>query len=252
MAPATPSKVPSSSPPSSPLILPANPYNPRTQKGRDRIYRRDHLDFPDEVDQWLQANMSLWPRSDPRLPTKLVPGEVSCKVSMGYIPVRTLVELTLLVSDINFQRMEPLDADPNDPFMDWEDTERFVLYLQATMPEDSNIIVWNQSSPRAILASWYGAKRDFDAPDWCHSFDIGMSVTFPQPRAIISEFMAHLALSDANRRMVSNLELISTYIPLILMHRAYLTGSWYGPKIFRYVGTNIDAQDSRTDPTIYS
>lgn len=80
-------KLPPSSP-ISPVILPANPFNRHTPAGRARILRRDEGLFPNELDKWIQANTSLWPREDPRLPTtELMTAKVSCHVEMAYIPV---------------------------------------------------------------------------------------------------------------------------------------------------------------------
>ena len=74
--------------PLTPDIRPHHPYTQHSATGRALIKRRESLLFPTDLDQWLQANMSLWPAADPRLPTTvLFPEQVSCTVEMLFIEV---------------------------------------------------------------------------------------------------------------------------------------------------------------------
>lgn len=77
------------SPPLSPTPLPQNPYNTYSTDRRDLIHRRDNPRLPTAVDRWLQANLSEWPKADPRLvTTSMLNEEVVFTVVMEHTPVR--------------------------------------------------------------------------------------------------------------------------------------------------------------------
>jgi len=168
------------SPDSPKFFGPPNPYNPRTSKGREFIYFRDHLANPGSVDKWLQANMSLWPKSDPRsISTDLESERVECCVEMGYLQARP-------------------SLDSLDPFIDPTSSARYVLFLTVTVP-DPTTLVWYRTSPRAILDHWEGSKEDIRAPDWCRSLSLGEILVFPHARLGVADFFARLALSEDNK-----------------------------------------------------
>lgn len=94
-----------------------------------------------------------------------------------------------------------LHDESSDPFMDFASNARYVLYLTITIPSlsDTRVLVWYQTSPRAILDHWVGSKTDIRAPDWCRSLTIGEAVIFSHARSGMAEFFARLALSNDNK-----------------------------------------------------
>ncbi|KAI0308744.1 hypothetical protein OF83DRAFT_1180443 [Amylostereum chailletii] len=191
--PATPPQTPrKNSPPSSssplsspgtipgpPIHLPSNPFNPRTSEGHRHIRRRDNPKIPTDIDKWLQANISLWPREDPRLAsTNLVREDVLCTIEMVY-----------------FEAVQPEDHD--DPFLEAEMNR--TLFLTVTASPTSSIPPRYHKSPPAILARWEGPLPNNCAPDWTLTWSPGDSISFPQPRAVISDLFAKLAMSEENQ-----------------------------------------------------
>lgn len=95
---------------------------------------------------------------------------VVCKVEMGWIPVRAHVLCPLTVDQLltfGFQTFIASDADSNDPSLcDGRlRTPCFISNLTVTIPDDVYVRVWLRKSLRAILVTWYGGLRDYDAPD---------------------------------------------------------------------------------------
>ena len=73
----------------SPIQLPENLYNHYTVAGQLLIHWRDNPRLPTAVDQWLQANLSQWPKPDPhQVTTTLHDEEVVFTISMEHTPVR--------------------------------------------------------------------------------------------------------------------------------------------------------------------
>ncbi|KAI0313184.1 hypothetical protein OF83DRAFT_1142522, partial [Amylostereum chailletii] len=172
---AAPAEPPTSSP-ITPIQLPKNPYNPHTKTGRLFLRRREVI--PTSIDKWLQANLSLWPRCDPRLATtSLFPEEVLCTVEMVYVE-------------------EVKDDDPDNPFLDDEDHHS--LLLTVSIPEEISVLAAYRQSPVAVLKRHNGPIDSLMAPDWCRTMTIGERVVFPQPRYLISEMFGKLATLEEN------------------------------------------------------
>lgn len=102
------------------------------------------------------------------------------------------------------------DLDPEDPYIDASDQERYVLYITITIStlSDTGALVWFRKSPPAILERYWGEKDDIRAPDWCRSFSVGEVVEFGQPRCGIVDFFVKLALTQDNREEVRYLEIL--------------------------------------------
>ncbi|KZV60010.1 hypothetical protein PENSPDRAFT_694654 [Peniophora sp. CONT] len=133
---------------------------------------------PTDVDRWLQANEAAWPRIDSRVLTTDV--------------LRDIVDVR--VEMISQRARHPLD--PRDPF---EITPPFIaLVVTIHFPDHCGLPprLWN--SPRAILECWEGVRSSTDAPHWANDMDFGEVRRYTQPRCIVSDFFASLAMSHAN------------------------------------------------------
>lgn len=85
--------------------------------------------------------------------------------------------------------------------MDCASNVHYVLYLTITMPllSDTRVLLWYQTSSRAILNHWVGSKTDIWAPEWCQSLTIWEAMIFLHAHSGMVEFFAWLALSNDNK-----------------------------------------------------
>ncbi|THU96174.1 hypothetical protein K435DRAFT_858774 [Dendrothele bispora CBS 962.96] len=156
------------------------------------------------IDLWLRANIKEL-RAKPGdtsvqdkrlLTTNVVQDVVSCEVKMEYNKGKMHAP---------YNRSDPND----DPFVDedWDDRDgdRFELVLVVTIPNQPppsfpsiHPRVWSLKSPRILLGTWYGSCHDVEAPYWVHSMQPGDHHSFMQPRCIMIEALASIALWEDN------------------------------------------------------
>ncbi|THU94074.1 hypothetical protein K435DRAFT_799185 [Dendrothele bispora CBS 962.96] len=187
-----------------------NPTSPLSPESDDELYHdvppgRRHLrDWEvathlTPIDIWLRANIKelrannqeYISAEDPRLMTStIVKDDVLCEVKMEYNK-----------GIVTFY-------DPNDPFDDTDprDRDRFELILTVIISNEPpspfpmlHPRVWDLKSPRILLATWYGPTGTPETPYWCRSMQVGECHSFTQPRCIITEALASIALWDDNR-----------------------------------------------------
>lgn len=84
-----------SSPETPPVYGPHNPFNYRTELGRELIYRRDRMRV-NPVDKWIEANISLCKsmRDSRSITTTLCSEEVVCKIQLDLLPVSLSQRIT--------------------------------------------------------------------------------------------------------------------------------------------------------------
>lgn len=183
-----------------PTYGPENPYDPYTDLGRAFIERRDLEDFPNSIDRWLQANMCAWHRDDPRLlSTDVLSDHVECTIEMIHFPV-CLVTSSINVSPSDLtctQETTDSSSDDSSDVPGLVEDEHFALVITAEFLYGWVDSQW-LSSPPAVLEIIYGDTPKGFGPDWGNMLEVGQTYTFRQPRSLVVDLFAYLAVRYEN------------------------------------------------------
>ncbi|KAF5332892.1 hypothetical protein D9758_017885 [Tetrapyrgos nigripes] len=175
-----------SSPVSPALHGPRNPFGvAKTSLGGLQLAYRGQQ--ASRLDNWINANVHHW-RKDNDLRLALPRGQdeqVDCTIEKVFKTGRLRV------------------SEPDDPFLDYDEEDRFILYLTVSIPSKATDRYIRHSPPAILQRVSYpnpsNVKMDPYVPDWCRAMDVGETRDFKQPRLGICDFLAGLAMSPENR-----------------------------------------------------